>query len=166
MSSTGKRLPGGAGTPSSGRGEKPLRAPVTGRALRVNSLRITRIGTGVRRGRPVGVGSEQPCVSSPVPIWLEGVHGIRIASMSVNFLTKILPRFSSAKPERVEPPPIYQVMILNDDYTPMEFVVMVLQQFFSKDADQAFQIMWKVHIEGKGSAASIRVTSRPPRWIR
>ena len=53
-------------------------------------------------------------------------------------------------PERVEPPPIYQVMILNDDYTPMEFVVMVLQQFFGKDADQAFQIMWKVHIEGKG----------------
>jgi ATP-dependent Clp protease adaptor protein ClpS len=64
--------------------------------------------------------------------------------------TTVIERELQRDTQRVEPPPIYQVMILNDDYTPMEFVVMVLQQFFGKDADQAFQIMWKVHIEGKG----------------
>jgi ATP-dependent Clp protease adaptor protein ClpS len=52
--------------------------------------------------------------------------------------------------QRVEPPPMFQVVLLNDDYTPMEFVVVVLQQFFSKDREQATQIMLKVHREGKG----------------
>jgi ATP-dependent Clp protease adaptor protein ClpS len=40
--------------------------------------------------------------------------------------------------------------MLNDDYTPMEFVVMVLQQFFSKDRETATQIMLKIHLDGKG----------------
>ena len=39
--------------------------------------------------------------------------------------------------------------MLNDDYTPMEFVVMVLQQFFSKDRETATQIMLKIHLDGK-----------------
>ena len=52
--------------------------------------------------------------------------------------------------QRVEPPPMFQVLLLNDDYTPMEFVVLVLQQFFSKGREQATQIMLKVHREGKG----------------
>lgn len=47
-------------------------------------------------------------------------------------------------------PPMYQVVILNDDYTPMEFVVLVLQKFFGKGREQATQIMLKVHREGKG----------------
>ena len=80
--------------------------------------------------------------------------GIRIASMSQQDPDQnpstVVEREVQLDAQRVEPPPIFQVMILNDDYTPMEFVVMVLQQFFGKDADQAFQIMWKVHIEGKG----------------
>ena len=80
-----------------------------------------------------------------------GRVGIRIASMAEHFdpnqnPTTVLER----EAQRVEPPPAFQVMILNDDYTPMEFVVMVLQQFFSKDAEQATQIMLKVHREGKG----------------
>jgi len=45
---------------------------------------------------------------------------------------------------------MYQVVMLNDDYTPMEFVVMVLQQFFSKDRETATQIMLKIHLDGKG----------------
>jgi len=52
--------------------------------------------------------------------------------------------------ERVEPPRMFQVVLLNDDYTPMEFVVLVLQQFFGKGREQATQIMLKVHREGKG----------------
>lgn len=40
--------------------------------------------------------------------------------------------------------------MLNDDYTPMEFVIVVLQEFFSKDREQATQIMLKIHLDGKG----------------
>jgi ATP-dependent Clp protease adaptor protein ClpS len=51
---------------------------------------------------------------------------------------------------RVKPPPMYKVMLLNDDFTPMEFVVIVLQKFFAKSREQATQIMFKVHNEGAG----------------
>jgi ATP-dependent Clp protease adaptor protein ClpS len=51
---------------------------------------------------------------------------------------------------KVKPPPLFQVMLLNDDYTPMEFVVGVLQRFFGKGREQATQIMLKVHREGRG----------------
>ena len=40
--------------------------------------------------------------------------------------------------------------MLNDDYTPMEFVVMVIQEYFSKDLEAATQIMLKIHLEGRG----------------
>lgn len=45
---------------------------------------------------------------------------------------------------------MYQVVLLNDDYTPMEFVVMILQRIFGKTADVATRIMLKVHHEGRG----------------
>ena len=45
---------------------------------------------------------------------------------------------------------MYQVIMLNDDYTPMEFVVRVLQEYFSKDKEAATQIMLKIHLDGKG----------------
>lgn len=51
---------------------------------------------------------------------------------------------------KVEPPRMYQVVLLNDDYTPMEFVVMVLQQYFQRDLDTATHIMLKIHHEGRG----------------
>ncbi len=54
------------------------------------------------------------------------------------------------KTQRVEPPKMYQVVLLNDDFTPMEFVVMVIQEFFSKDREAATQIMLKIHLDGKG----------------
>jgi len=53
----------------------------------------------------------------------------------------------TAKPK---PPSMYKVILLNDDYTPMEFVVDVLQRFFNKSREQATQIMLKVHTEGAG----------------
>jgi len=52
--------------------------------------------------------------------------------------------------QRVEPPKLYQVVMLNDDYTPMEFVVLVLQEYFLRDLDTATQIMLKIHHEGRG----------------
>jgi ATP-dependent Clp protease adaptor protein ClpS len=51
---------------------------------------------------------------------------------------------------RVKPPPMYKVLLLNDDYTPMDFVVAVLQTFFSMSREQATQVMLKVHREGMG----------------
>ncbi len=50
---------------------------------------------------------------------------------------------------RTKPPSLYQVVMLNDDYTPMEFVVMVLQSFFQRDTDTAMHIMLKIHHEGR-----------------
>ena len=55
-----------------------------------------------------------------------------------------------AIPTKTEPPPLYKVILLNDDYTPMDFVVDVLQRFFNKTQDDAQLIMLKVHIEGRG----------------
>ena len=47
-------------------------------------------------------------------------------------------------------PSMYRVLLLNDDYTPMEFVVHVLQRFFNKDAEEATRIMLHVHQHGVG----------------
>ena len=52
--------------------------------------------------------------------------------------------------KRTEPPRMYQVVLLNDDYTPMEFVVMVLQEYFNRDLETATQIMLKIHHDGRG----------------
>lgn len=52
--------------------------------------------------------------------------------------------------QKVEPPKMFQVVLLNDDFTPMEFVVYVIQDFFGKDRETATQIMLKIHLEGKG----------------
>jgi ATP-dependent Clp protease adaptor protein ClpS len=56
------------------------------------------------------------------------------------------------EPQRaqVKPPPLYKVLLLNDDFTPMDFVVVVLQQFFGMNREQATVVMLKVHREGKG----------------
>ena len=51
---------------------------------------------------------------------------------------------------RVKRPPLFKVVLLNDDYTPMEFVVLVLQKFFGMTRERATQVMLKVHREGMG----------------
>jgi len=51
---------------------------------------------------------------------------------------------------RTKPPSLFQVVMLNDDYTPMEFVIRVLQQFFQHDLETATLIMLKIHHEGRG----------------
>ena len=54
-----------------------------------------------------------------------------------------------AKPE-VARPPLYQVVLLNDDFTPMDFVVVVLETFFNMTRELATQVMLHVHTRGKG----------------
>ncbi|MEN9545053.1 MAG: hypothetical protein RLZZ598_1886 [Pseudomonadota bacterium] len=51
--------------------------------------------------------------------------------------------------QKTGPPRMYQVVMLNDDYTPMEFVVMVLQAYFQRDIEAATQIMLRIHHEGR-----------------
>jgi|SRR5210317_2131179 ATP-dependent Clp protease adaptor protein ClpS len=56
------------------------------------------------------------------------------------------------KPSKIKPklPSLYKVLILNDDYTPMEFVVHVVQKVFNKSHDEATRLMLKIHTEGMG----------------
>ena len=54
-----------------------------------------------------------------------------------------------AKP-RLKRPPLYKVILINDDYTPMDFVVHILETFFSLDRQTATRIMLEVHTRGKG----------------
>ena len=56
-----------------------------------------------------------------------------------------------AQPETaIERPPLYQVVLLNDDFTPMDFVIVVLETFFNMERERATQVMLHVHTRGKG----------------
>ena len=53
-------------------------------------------------------------------------------------------------PPQLKQPPMYKVLLLNDDYTPMEFVVHILESFFRMDREQATRVMLNVHTHVKG----------------
>jgi ATP-dependent Clp protease adaptor protein ClpS len=55
-----------------------------------------------------------------------------------------------AEKTRLKPPPMYKVLLLNDDYTPMDFVVTVLQTVFVMSREKATQVMLQVHRDGVG----------------
>jgi ATP-dependent Clp protease adaptor protein ClpS len=55
-----------------------------------------------------------------------------------------------ARRVKTKPPPMFKVMLLNDDYTPMDFVVVVLQTVFAMSREKATQVMLQVHREGMG----------------
>ncbi len=61
-----------------------------------------------------------------------------------------------AKP-RLKRPPLYRVILINDDYTPMEFVVQVLEKVFGLDRNTATRIMLEIHTKGKACAAYIHM---------
>ena len=61
--------------------------------------------------------------------------------------TGLVAEQAKVKPKK---PPLYKVLLLNDDYTPMEFVVLLLMKFFSMTQEQAEQIMLHVHTKGVG----------------
>jgi ATP-dependent Clp protease adaptor protein ClpS len=73
------------------------------------------------------------------------IESIRIKRMATKQDTEQL-----LERQTVKPPPLYQVALLNDDYTPMEFVVAIIQEYFNKDRETATQIMLSVHRHGKG----------------
>ena len=50
----------------------------------------------------------------------------------------------------IRPPPLYQVLLLNDDFTPMDFVIQVLQSIFRMNHEKAMRIMLEVHTAGRG----------------
>lgn len=56
--------------------------------------------------------------------------------------------------ERLKKPSLYKVLLLNDDYTPMDFVIHVLKSVFHRDEKTAYEIMMAVHNEGKGVAGT------------
>ena len=56
---------------------------------------------------------------------------------------------AQSKP-KLKKPPLYRVVLLNDDYTPMDFVVQVLQKIFSMERTLATRVMLQVHTQGKG----------------
>jgi ATP-dependent Clp protease adaptor protein ClpS len=66
------------------------------------------------------------------------------------------PQTGDAVKERVKTekkePPLYKVVLLNDDYTTMEFVVQALESVFQKSPAEAYQIMMQVHVEGRAIA--------------
>ena len=64
--------------------------------------------------------------------------------------SEVVEGVSSETDQEVDEPPLYKVMLLNDDYTSMEFVVEVLVYVFQKSSDEAFQIMLNVHRSGVG----------------
>lgn len=57
---------------------------------------------------------------------------------------------ATIKKEKLQPPRMYKVLMHNDDYTTMEFVIHVLQKYFSKNSDEAHAIMLEVHTRGFG----------------
>ena len=87
---------------------------------------------------------EKPLQNSPVA---DARRLYRIRRMA----SKIQDRGQLAKQrEKTAPPRMFKVLLLNDDYTPMDFVIAVLQRFFAMDTEQATRIMLKVHTEGRG----------------
>jgi ATP-dependent Clp protease adaptor protein ClpS len=63
--------------------------------------------------------------------------------------TKSVERLKAETGEtKLKPPPLYKVKLLNDDFTPMDFVVEVLEKYFGKNREQAMRLMLQVHHEG------------------
>jgi ATP-dependent Clp protease adaptor protein ClpS len=88
-------------------------------------------------------------------------NSVLVHKLGLEFVTKLSgddnPSFDdegSVATQNAEPkikqPSLYRVVLLNDDYTPMEFVVLILEQFFRMDREKATQVMLAVHTQGKG----------------
>jgi ATP-dependent Clp protease adaptor protein ClpS len=77
-----------------------------------------------------------------IAVMMSNGEGGRPGNPSTSVITKVKPK--------TKRPNLYRVLILNDDYTPMEFVVHVLEKFFQMDVEAATQVMLHVHHHGIG----------------
>lgn len=94
-----------------------------------------------------------------LPPGLPSLEGLQIARRSYTRTMSQTPEnthdnergvaVAPAQPE-VAPPPLFEVVLLNDDFTPMDFVVEVLRVFFGMNQQRAVQVMLHVHTRGKG----------------
>ena len=91
---------------------------------------------------PFSPTAAMPTSSNLIRMAGEGDRGNQPGGPSSSVITKVKPK--------TKRPNLYRVLILNDDYTPMEFVVHVLERFFQKDAEAATKIMLHVHHHGIG----------------
>ena len=87
--------------------------------------------------------TSQPATPSPP----RAAHFRVVASMDAEREGDTVVKVRPAQP-KTEKPPLYKVILLNDDYTPMEFVVIVLMKFFRMDQEKATQFMLAVHTTG------------------
>ena len=65
---------------------------------------------------------------------------------------KVLEKSKEKTKEKVKEPVDYYVILLNDDYTSMDFVVIILMEVFRKSTEEAFRLMSEIHVKGKGIA--------------
>lgn len=87
-------------------------------------------------------GERQTMVETPITLEEDGENNGSDNERGTSVITRTKPK--------VKKPSLYRVLLLNDDYTPMEFVIHVLERFFQKDRDAATRIMLHVHNHGVG----------------
>ena len=87
------------------------------------------------------------------PIYMQG-EGEGEDGGGTNRGTSVITR---VKP-KTKRPNLYRVLLLNDDYTPMEFVIHILERFFQKDREAATRIMLHVHQHGVGAVSYTHLT--------
>ena len=87
-------------------------------------------------------GERQTMVETPITLEEDGENNGADNERGTSVITRTKPK--------VKKPSLYRVLLLNDDYTPMEFVIHVLERFFQKDRDAATRIMLHVHNHGVG----------------
>ncbi|EAU42791.1 ATP-dependent Clp protease adaptor protein ClpS [Fulvimarina pelagi HTCC2506] len=83
-----------------------------------------------------------PKSAPPFPLVMQGEDEEETRGPGTSVITRSKPK--------LQKPSLYRVLLLNDDYTPMEFVIHVLERFFQKDREAATQIMLHVHRHGVG----------------
>ena len=95
------------------------------------------VGSAQALAAGISISAAEPLIAAKEPRKGGGENGAGTA-----VITKTRPQ--------TKKPNMYRVLLLNDDYTPMEFVVLVLQRFFNKNSDEATRIMLHVHHHGVG----------------
>ncbi len=95
-----------------------------------------------------------PCINEIVASDAEGLSAeqVRLAIDNVDHQEDEHEQDVATATPQLAKPPFYVVVLFNDDYTPMEFVIEVLQQYFGLDLDHATEVMLSVHYQGKGVA--------------